>query len=251
MRAIRAPHPELWRHLLGLGAALALAACAGGTRAPVSQPEREVAREPEVASEEREATPESDREADVEAEATFRASLERMVDQDPTLDFWQFRREFAATERYAPYGDDSVDDPIEQAFSAIQEERFEDALAAARQALELSPLHPKANFAARAAAQRLGNTDLAEFYDWVLGRLAESICGERSGFDIEDPCPVISVDEEYFFLQAHGFRNQEQSLLSCGESQCDALNAVDRSTNEEVTFYFDVSLPMAYLDKKF
>lgn len=177
-------------------------------------------------------------------------TLRAAAREGESLDFWELRDAFSRSAAYAPYGHTELDE-LEEEVS----ERLDAGDPAALRPLtdrmvELSPLHPKAHLFSHIVATKLGDVEAAEFHDWVLAGLLESICGDRSG-DFDAPCPVIATYEEYFYLHAHGLRVVEQGLHECGaDVSCDRMTVEDRTGGQYVIF-FDISRPMAFLARKF
>ena len=176
-------------------------------------------------------------------------ALQQMAERGETPDFWALREGFSRSDLYSPYGRE-FDDLAEKAFEHLKEGDASGAREVSERMLELSPLHPKAHVVASRAAEELGDQAAADFHDWVLSGLFDSICGERSGLDPEDPCPVLATYEEYFFLYSYGFRVVEQNLTKCAGRPCDLMEVENPETGERYTFFFDISLPMDYLNRK-
>lgn len=67
--------------------------------------------------------------------------------------------------------------------------------------------------------------------------------GETDGRTPETAMVVIDVAEEYACMRYHDLRPLKPVLSRCGESPCDAVTVRDARSGEELTLYFDVSIP--------
>ena len=181
---------------------------------------------------------------------TLLERLQQMAQQEETPDFWELREEFSRSDAYDPYGNTELDELAEKAFASLKEGDPSGALVSAKRMLDLSPLHPKAHVVASRAAEDLGDVENVAFHEWVLAGLLDSICGERSGLEREDPCPVIATYEEYFFLYSNGFRVMKQGLGECAGRECDRMSVEDPETGKQYTFFFDISRPMQHLGQQ-
>lgn len=177
--------------------------------------------------------------------------LHQMAEQGQKPDFWSLREGFSRSVSYSPYGHGELDDLTEKVFGQLEQGDAAGAFRGARRMLELSPLHPQAHLAALRAAEALEDRPTVDFHRWVLTGMLDSICGERSGQDPEDPCPVIATYEEYFFLYSQGFQLVEQALDECAGRPCDLMEVEDPETGDHLTFFFDISRPMGYLSRRF
>jgi hypothetical protein len=207
-------------------------ACASGGAPPAGSPEPA---RPEVT-----AMPVGD-------SATYQRLAARLRAGDVAIPFDSLRFGFAATASYDPYGVDG--DRRKAMFAALDRGDHRAARAMADSALADSYVDPFAHLVAGIAAGAVDDSAAAAFHGAVFRGLLDSI-RERGGRTPDSAMVVISVDEEYALLEALGLRREMQGLGECGGRACDILDVVDRSGGKR-TLYFDVSIPKAWLDRKF
>ena len=71
---------------------------------------------------------------------------------------------------------------------------------------------------------------------------------EGEGQDEAKPCPVISIDEELFYLSMFGFKFEGQHGQLCSDgTACDVIDVTDPKTRKGYVLYMDISRPLARL----
>lgn len=180
--------------------------------------------------------------------AAYRRLRDRLRGGDLSVPFDSLRLAYAASDAYDPYGVDS--DRRKAMFEALDRGDHAAARAAADSTLAENYVDGYAHMAASVAARESGDSAAARFHRAVFRGLIESI-GARGGRTPDSAMLVISVDEEYVFLQALGLRRGMQALTDCAGRACDALEVVDRRTGEKYHLFFDVSIPTARLARQF
>ena len=181
--------------------------------------------------------------------ATYRELLARLKAKDTLVDFTTLRMAYAASPDYVPYGSDA-DDHRTAMRAALGKRDHERALQEADAALGVDYLDVRTHVVRAYAAEQLGDTTAAVWDRVVAARLVRSIMQSGAG-TVDSPYVVISVAEEYAVLGMNDYERGMQSLSECGTRPCDILEATQRQTHEKRTFYFDISLPKAYLDRLF
>jgi hypothetical protein len=101
-----------------------------------------------------------------------------------------------------------------------------------------------AQYFAKIAAKELGKQADEDFHHWAEIGLLTALRASGDGRSPETAMKVISVSEEYFILRIMGQMPKQQSLSSCAGHPCDIYKATDPKSNEEYTWYFDVSIPI-------
>jgi Domain of unknown function (DUF4919) len=177
--------------------------------------------------------------------ATLKSRLEG---GDTHIDFRALRLAYADSPAYAPNQSSSLSNrrAVEQAFEAGQ---FSAAVPLLQKWLAEDYLNPFAHLGAVRAFEKTGDTARAQFHDAVVLGLFNSICARDEGRSENRPCPVVSIDEEHFFLVMNGFRIDAQHGALCeGDRPCNVYDVINRKTNAAVTVYLDISRPLHYLD---
>ena len=104
-----------------------------------------------------------------------------------------------------------------------------------------------AHYFAKIAARELGNEADADFHHWAEMGLLNALRATGDGRSAETAMKVISVSEEYFIIRVMGQIPKQQSLGKCSGNPCDIYVATDRETNREMTWYFNIAIPMSRL----
>ncbi len=76
----------------------------------------------------------------------------------------------------------------------------------------------------------------------------DSILTNGDGRSFATAFKVITIDEEYAVLQVLGVRKADQSLVEHGGSSFDLFTVNDPESGKEFTLYFNVDLPLRWLD---
>ena len=177
--------------------------------------------------------------------ATLKSRLEA---GDTHIDFRALRLAYADSPAYAPNQSSALSNrrAVEQAFEAGQ---FSAAVPLLQKWLAEDYLNPFAHLGAVRAYETTGDTARAQFHDAVVLGLFNSMCARDEGRSENRPCPVVSIDEEHFFLVMNGFRIDAQHGALCeGDRPCNVYDVINRKTQAAVTVYLDISRPLHYLD---
>ena len=180
---------------------------------------------------------------------SYRGLRARLEAKDTTIDFTALRLALTKSADYAPYG--SAADAYEDSLgAALRRNDFRRAVTEADSALAIDYLDVRTHVLRAYAADRLGDSSAARWDQADAALLVRSI--EQSGAGtVDSPYVVISVREEYALLGMSGYESDRQSLGKCGTRLCDILEARSRAAGVKRTFYFDISLPKAFIDRLF
>ena len=97
--------------------------------------------------------------------------------------------------------------------------------------------HVRAHRDAEKVFEQRGDSTRARAEAAIVRGFIRSI-GATGGLTPESAMPVVSIDEEYVFLTAHGVSRHTQALIKCGTYRCDALTGTDIKTGRDITYYF-------------
>lgn len=173
--------------------------------------------------------------------------LERARKGDVTVDFTDLRMSYAGTTFYAP---DMEDHEVQLRMrSAMVAGEFETALAHADTLLGTNYLGMEAHYVCLVAHQELGDQARSDHHAWMVNRLLKSIMASGDGTTPQTAFVVVSVAEEYDMIQIHALQQEEQRMEEIGGIPYDIMTVVDPETNRKHIFYFDISRPMAHLQR--
>jgi hypothetical protein len=183
------------------------------------------------------------------APAIFDALAAKALAGD-SVDYGELRLAWVRDERYSPYGS-----PSDEHFRRLRPALDADDLPLARSLLDSIIAFEFVSIAAHVSladvAARMGDEAVSASHRRIANGMLRSILESGSGTNAA-PWVVISVREEYALLHHLGLRMLRQGLTRCAGGQpCDALSVRNAETGEERELYFDVSFPMAFLDRLF
>src|SRR2546422_7463632 len=183
------------------------------------------------------------------ATSEYRKLLVRLQAKATSIDFTALRLAYDASPDYAPYGSDA-DDHRDSLSAALERRDYRRVIVEADAALTVDYLDIRTHVLRAYASEQLGDNAGDAWDRLIAARLVRSIMQSGAG-TVDSPYVVISVAEEYAVLGMNDYERGMQSLRECGTRPCDILEATQRHTHEKRTFYFDISLPKAYLDHLF
>ena len=178
--------------------------------------------------------------------STYQALLKRLKNNDMTIDFKVLRLSYTKTDDYKPYGINGAKDA---AFAALNRKDFAGALKSAQTVLDTNYVDPDIHLLCRIAYREMGNAEKEAFHTSVLKGLVNSIYESGDGNSPEKAMVVINVAEEYFILNANGFRRVKQSSITVNGHDYDRMDVESKKTGEKKTFYFNVDIPRRWLEK--
>jgi len=175
--------------------------------------------------------------------AQLRAQVEA---GDFTVDFRALRFAYARTPAYEPTSG-AARDARKRLQTALENKDYTTALDVGLAWLAVEYVNPFAHLGIARAHQSLGATDKARFHNRVADGLYDSICRGGEGRTAAAPCPVISLDEEYFYLARHQFEIGSQYEETCeGARPCHVFEVREPNTDTLHDLHFDVAVPLAY-----
>ncbi len=180
------------------------------------------------------------------ATEAYEAMVKRLQGGDFTVDFKALRLAYAASPQYAPVSTKGLG-LRDQVQKALEEKRFDAALAYAERWLDVQYLNPFAHLGAAGAYDGQQQADKAAFHRRIADRLYESVCGPDEGQSLDRPCQVISTDEEIYYLVRHGFELGGRREATCANSvPCDIFEVREPQSDLLVDIHFDISLPLKF-----
>lgn len=169
--------------------------------------------------------------------------------QNPDVaDFKALRLAYAESPGYDPY--DPPGDVEESIDKALTEGDVEGALREIRRELEADYLDIVTHSMAALAYKRAGDDANAAFHMTFANGLVRSILDSGDGLSFSTAYVVIDVGEEYTVLQLLGLDAVSQSLKADGEHQFDVVECVNQETGENLEIFFNVDIPMRYLQSR-
>jgi hypothetical protein len=178
---------------------------------------------------------------------SYETLLERVKNQDKTVDFKELRLAYADTSQYSPYGVDR--EGRKAMFGALSAKEYDKALTSAETILAKNYLDIMGHFGCFVAHRELDHADKAAYHRFVFDGLINSIKNSGDGLAMETAFVVISTDEEYAFFNWLGLRPGSQALIKEKDHNYDKMTVLDPKTNQTVVYYFNIDKPFAWLSK--
>lgn len=185
--------------------------------------------------------------AQATAKPTYEALLARLKKNDQTVDFKELRLAYTETPEYSPYGRDAA--WRTKMFAALKANEFDKVLELAGITLSANYLDIMGHFGCFVAHRELGHADLASYHRFVFEGLLNSIKESGDGKTEDTAFVVIATDEEYALFNYLGLRPQGQELVTKDGHSYDRLTALNPTTNETITYYFNIDKPFTWLSK--
>lgn len=179
------------------------------------------------------------------AVVSYETLLERVKKQDASVDFKELRYAYTETKQYDPYGGSL--DARDAMFAALTAKEYDKALAASDKLLAANYLNINAHFVAYVAHRNLSQAERSEYHKWVFQNLLKSIGASGDGKTMESAFIVISIDEEYAWLNFMGLRSAGQQKVEENGHNYDKMMAKDPKTDQSSTYYFNVDRPFNWL----
>jgi Domain of unknown function (DUF4919) len=179
--------------------------------------------------------------------SSYATLLERAKKGDKSVDFKELRLAYTETVQYKPYGADRAS--RQKMFDSLNAKEYAQALELADKILAGNFLDMNGQFGAFIAHRELGNADKAAYHKFLFDGLVNSVHKSGDGKSTSTAFVVISTDEEYVLLNWLGLRATGQSLIREDNHVFDLMKAVDRETNDAVSYYFNIDKPYNWLGK--
>jgi hypothetical protein len=176
---------------------------------------------------------------------SYETLLERVKKQDASVNFTDLRLAYTETKEYDPYGGDK--EARKAMFAALTAKDYAAALAASEKMLAANYIDMNAHFGAFVSHRELGHTEKSDFHKYVFQNLIKSVSDSGDGKTMETAFVVISVDEEYVWLNFNGLRMTNQSLVDDKGHRYDKMTTTDPKTNQAVSYYFNIDKPWNWL----
>ncbi len=185
------------------------------------------------------------------ADSAYVTRLAVLQGGDTTADLTALRRQFALTTFYHPYSTD-VDELRHRMWKHLSDKDAAGAGAVADSLLAANYFDADAQMVTGIAAHERGDTVVAVRHIAIARGIMRSIESTGDGRTSDKPMFVLSPSEEYSYLAANDLeRVGRQALVECAGHACDVLEVAPSAGGKHFDLFFDVSLPMAYLDRQF
>lgn len=171
----------------------------------------------------------------------------KLTNNDINVDFTALRLSYTKTQDYKPYGaDDSAKDA---AFDALNKKDYAEAIKQAQSVLKTNYVDLDIHLLCRIAYREMGDLERYAFHTSVLNGLACSLYASGDGTTPEKAIVVISVREEYFFMEANGLKLKLSSLITANGHNYDMMDVENKKTSEKMVIYFNIDIPYGWLTK--
>jgi hypothetical protein len=173
--------------------------------------------------------------------------VKKLKNNDKNVDFKALRLSYTKTQDYKPYGaDDSAKDA---AFDALNKKNYAEAVRQAESVLETNYVDLDAHLLCRIAYREMGNLEKYAFHNSVLKGLVSSLYASGDGTTPEEAIVVISVQEEYFLMNANGLKSIKNSSFTANGHHYDKMDVENKKTAEKMVIYFNIDIPYGWLTK--
>ena len=173
--------------------------------------------------------------------------VENLKTNSKPVDFKALRIAYTKTPDYRPYG--SNESAKNAAHVALNNKNFTEAAKQAEIALKKNYVDLDAHLICMIAYREAGNSEKSSFHSRVLKGLVGSIYSSGDGKNPESAFVVISVAEEYFFLNANRLKKLKNASLSLNGRHYDKIEAEDKRNAARSVIYFDISIPYSWLSQ--
>jgi ankyrin repeat protein len=235
--AVSGKSPEIVRYLLGKGAKKEARDNEGKSPSYWAK----VAGVPEIEA----MLPETDRGADVKDSDYY--SLVKQVTNNVHVDFRVLRLAYTKTKDYKPY--DSDDSTKNAASDALKRTNLVETIRLAESVLAKNYVDLDAHILCKIAYGEMWNSEKYDFHSAVLKGLAGSLYASGDGTTPETAIVVISVREEYFFMDANRLKMIKQCLITANGHAYDKVDVENKKTAEKTVIYFNIDIPYDWLTK--
>ena len=156
--------------------------------------------------------------------------------------FTKMRMDYANSPDFSPMW--KTEPEREKFFEALKNKDIEKALSISEQWLQKCPVDAEMHAYRGYICRDLGDLKTAFYHLHMYYGLLASVAASGDGRSTKTAWKVISVSEEYYLLREIGAKRKEQALIDGKYDQmvCDLKG-------REVTYYFDVSISMAWIHK--
>ena len=164
-----------------------------------------------------------------------------------TIDFKNLRMLYTKTTYYNPYEKDPNSDKM---YGYYEKKEYDKAIKTAKLVMEKNYLDMDAHFISMVCSKNLQRMDDYDYHNYVFKRMISSVLetGE-DGKTPETAYTVINVREEYLIFNVLGMDVKKQSVVKVGDRIYDKMELINDEKKEEITLFFNVDIPLAWLVK--
>jgi hypothetical protein len=164
---------------------------------------------------------------------------QRVIDGDRSVDLTALRFAYMESPQYRPYEPEIL---ARDAALAVEKGNLRKALTLANRILETEITNGWAHVVAAICHRELDHPMQADFHRFLWMGLYDSICQSGDGRSPETALTVITIEEEYFILDASELKFVKRKLVSDGEKYFDVMGVQGPEWDQVQECYFDVSL---------
>lgn len=173
--------------------------------------------------------------------------LARQAQENPSdADFVALREAYVASEHYRPTSHYSSGKLIGTTNGL---DSFESVVEFCHNVLDQNPMDLEVRLLLEYTYEQLNDTkNVQRQHNFVKGMI-EAIYASGDGTSVDSPLKVVSVAEEYTLLSLNGLKLRFQQLIEHDGRRFDVLTCTRRNDEDgpQVTLYFDITDPFAYL----
>lgn len=177
---------------------------------------------------------------------TYAELLPLAKEHPETTDFTALRMGYTLSDQYNPYPFGEHDTSLGK---LISENNLDGAIEVIGKMLERNYCDIQTHITATNIYKKLNIEAKANYHVlWVQG-LVKSIIDSGDGRSEETACVVISTSEEYAVLNVMGLRPASQRLIRHDGHGFDLLTVVNPENQQHVNIYFNIDIPMRWLER--
>lgn len=170
----------------------------------------------------------------------YSKTVMRLESGDTTIDYKAFRESFIESKQFIiAWGKSTMIDSLKKVIYKLKDdERNQEILGLVQQILSINYTDMEAQKILWFTYESLGDVGNQKKYHAIQMELLKSIVRNGDGKTCGTGWPVISIDEEYYILDALDAKALKQQIDQSDEGICDKIKTT--SGDGERTYYFDI-----------
>lgn len=166
-----------------------------------------------------------------------------------TTDYLKLRMAHTKTDGYDPYSTEASV-MFNKANALLAKGKYGKGLSIIEDILDNNYVNLKAHHWASLIYYELQDSVKGQYHKNIYNGLFESIILNGDGRGTKTAYIVIDINEEFDILEAYNLENASQNLIESDGHSFDMLEVNEKDKKEVINIYFNIDLPIAYLERK-